>query len=85
MSRDTLHHICLSYIKNNNNNYFHTKMLWLSGCAKFGIKRVRLLAVLPVYPKVSVVQEGSPPFSTGTAASQKDLRQLLTVQWEFSL
>ena len=73
MSRDTLHHICLSYIKNNNNNDFHTKMLWLSERAKFGIKRVRLRAALPIYLKVSVVQEGSLAFSAGTAASQKDL------------
>lgn len=48
-------------------------MLWLSGCAKFGTKRVRSLAALPIYLKVSVVQEGSLAFSTGTAASQKDL------------
>lgn len=70
MSRDTLHHISLSYIKNNNNNDFHTKTLWLSGCAKFGIKRVRLMVALPTYLKAFVAQEGSLAFSTERLLSE---------------
>lgn len=30
-------------------------MLWFSGCAKFAVKRTRLLAVLPKYLKMSAV------------------------------
>lgn len=71
-SRGALRHIFLSYIKNDNINYFHTKMLWLFGCARFGKTRVNRLGVLPIYLTVSMVQGGSLAVSTGTAATHQD-------------
>lgn len=67
------HHICLPYIKNNNINDFQTKKLWLSGCTKFGLTRVRQQAVLPTYLTVSVVQGGSLAVSRNSQHSEGPL------------
>ena len=56
---------------------------WL--CQVWHKKRAGLPAALPTGREVSVAWAGSLAFPLGTAARQKDLTQLLTVQWAISL